>query len=276
MSTGRLGDRRFAVHILAHAEPARFGALVASLQHPRIDVYAHIDAKAAQGPFAAAAAGSRVHFVAPRIRVTWGGFSVVRATLASLRAAGSGYHRHSVVSGADVLLRSPDEVVERWLGDQQLLRIDRAVLEAPSHASKVQFYHFPDHRGLHRLSGRFARRVPGDLPLMQGANWFSITAPAVAALLDGLAQRPRWTAFHRFALCPDEFVVHSVLAATRFAGALHGPDSGDVHGQHFIRWPDDADHPAEFTEDDLPAALASDAVFARKVGPDWSWRVGVR
>lgn len=263
---------RFAVHVLAHTEPALFGALVASLQHHRIDVYAHIDAKSPQRPFEAAAAGNRVSFVRTRVRVQWGGFSQVRATLAVLRAAGDGYHRHSVISGADVLLRDLDEVVDRWSGGEQLLRIDRPLLTAPSHAWKVQRYHFPDQPVLHRFSGRWRRRGPDGYPLMQGSNWWSLTAPAVAAMLDGLAADPRWTRFHRFALCPDEYVFHSVLAASRFGPQLCGPDAGDVHGQHFIRWPDGADHPAAFTEDDLPAAHASGAVFARKVGADWTWR----
>lgn len=262
---------RFAVHVLAHAEPDLFGDLVASLRHPLIDVYAHIDADSELSAFAAAA-GKDVRFVRDRFRVQWGGFSVVRATLATLRTAGDGYHRHSLLSGTDVLLRDLDEVVERWSGDEQFLRIDRPVLSRDSHAWKVQRYHFPDHRPLRALSGRLPRRAPGGVRLMQGSNWWSLTGAALAETLAALAAQRRWLRSQRFTLCPDEIVFHSVLAASRFAPDLVSLGSGDVHGQHYVVWPDDADHPATLTEDDLPAALASGAFFARKVGPDWTWR----
>ncbi|MFT4086695.1 MAG: beta-1,6-N-acetylglucosaminyltransferase [Gordonia sp. (in: high G+C Gram-positive bacteria)] len=263
---------RFAVHIMAHTEPHLFGDLVASLAHERIDVYAHIDAKVDERPFAEAAAGG-ARFVAPRVRVNWGGFSQVRATVESLATARDGYQRHSLLSGADVLLRPLDEVVEAWSTDDELIRIDQPLNDpAYSHWTKVDRYHFPDHPRLRIASARLRRRVPDTRPLVQGSTWWSLTGAAVRHLRERLATERDWVEFFRYSLCPDEYVFHSLLSDSPFAAAIRGGDGPNVHGQHYIEWPSDGWHPRTLTEDDLPRALDSGALFARKVGPRWTWR----
>ena len=265
---------RFAVHVMAHDHPRLFGDLAASLRHPDIDVFAHIDAKSELAPFAAAA-GSPVTFVRRRVPVYWGGFSQLRATFTLLRTAGAGYHRHSLLSGTDVLVRPIDEVVERWSERSEYLGIERRIDDPGSgHWNKVARYHFPDQPALGRFSGRVPRPVPTTFPLHQGSQWWSLTGGAVAHLVDTLDARRSWLRFHRYSLAPDEYVVQSVIAASPHAHAITdtGDGTGTVHGQHYIRWTQEADHPATFTEADLPVARASGACFARKVGPDWTWR----
>jgi len=264
--------KRFAVHILAHENPQLFGDLVASLRHPQIDVYAHIDAKSPQAPFAAAANGA-VRFVPEPVRVYWGGRSQVTATLASLAQAGHGYHRHSLLSGADVLLRPLDEVVSCWSDDAERIRID-ARLDAPDrpHRYRMNRLHFPEQPALHRISGRIPRPVPRGVPLCQGSQWWSLTGAAVRHLRTRLRREPGWFAAFRGTLGADEIVFHSLLADSPYASAIV-PPAPDVHGQHFIDWSQPPyRHPAPLTEADLPRALASGALFARKVGADWTWR----
>ncbi len=272
------GRRRFAVHIIAHRHPHLFGDLVASLQHDRIDVFAHIDAKADQRPFAAAAAG-RVRFVTNRVPVHWGGFSQVRATVALLSLAGDSYHRHSLLSGADVLLRPVGEVVDVWSGDAEFLRIDQALADPVfAQAGKVRRFHFPDQPRLAPLSGRIPRRPPTRFALVQGSQWWSLTGAAVGHAMRVVTGEPAWFRWFRYSLCPDEYVFHSVLAASPFADALGdvaGPGgfTDSVRGQHYIGWTDvTATHPDPFTEQELPEAIASGAFFARKAGPSWTWR----
>ena len=50
---------RFAVHVLVHEHPRLFAALIASLQHEQIDVYAHVDDTSRQDLFESAAPGCR-------------------------------------------------------------------------------------------------------------------------------------------------------------------------------------------------------------------------
>ncbi|WP_240523917.1 beta-1,6-N-acetylglucosaminyltransferase [Gordonia polyisoprenivorans] len=158
---------RFAVYIAAHDKPALFADLVASLHHPQIDVYAHVDRAVDSRPFHEAVravlpeAVHPVRFVAERdrIRVNWGGISLVSASLRLLAlSTGSGrvYHRHSLLSGTDLLLRSLPQLIDAWSGDVEFLRVDCALDSGP-HRATVDRYHFPDHPSLRRLSGRIPR-----------------------------------------------------------------------------------------------------------------------
>ncbi|MEE3850389.1 beta-1,6-N-acetylglucosaminyltransferase [Gordonia sp. LSe1-13] len=280
---------RFAVYILAHDKPWLFADLVHSLQHEQIDVFVHIDAGVDQQPFERALrSGSAAHFVpaSRRVRVHWGGFSQLDASFALIdlaRANDRRYHRHSLFSGTDVLLRPMSELIATWADDRELIRIDRRIGDASDPmAAKVLRLHFPDHPQLDRLrlSGRIPRRLNTAVPLYQGSQWWSLTDGALDAARAVIAENPRWLRQHRFSLCPDEFVLHSALMSTAFgakveqnyAGLSREPDR-TVHGQHFIDWSDpEGIRPPELTADSLTQALAGPAMFARKAGPDWTWR----
>ncbi|GAB03505.1 hypothetical protein GOAMR_03_00150 [Gordonia amarae NBRC 15530] len=286
-----MSPMRFAVHLLVHDQPQLFAALAASLRHEAIDVYVHVDATSVQDLFESAvrAAGADVTFVPPaaRVDVRWGGLSVVRATLASLdlaAASGIDYHRHTLLSGADVLLRPLPVLLERWSDDAEHLRIDRRLNRAESQGHlKPRRYWFPDQPLLDRtrLSGRVPRRIPPGPPLVEGSQWWSLTGTAIRTVRDYLDAHPAWLRGHRFSLCPDEFVFHSVLADSDMAPRITqnyldrtAPDE-TLHALHFIDWSVyDAVRPAELTEQNLPTALASPAMFARKVGAGWTWRAG--
>lgn len=283
--------RRYAVHILAHDKPWLFADLVGSLTHELIDIHAHIDRSVAQDPFERCLpAGSTVRFVPARRRVNvrWGGFSQIRATFASLDIAHAGrgrHHRHSLLSGTDVLLRPLPHLLQQWSTDRQFIRIDRRIDTAgQSLSDKVSRWHFPDQPTLARLrlSGRIPRRIDTTVPLYHGSQWWSLTDGAVAAVRATIDAHPIWLARQRFSLCPDEFVVHSALMAGAYRTSVvqdysSGTSEPDriIHGQHFIDWSDPkAVRPPELTEHALGAALAGPAMFARKAGPTWTWREG--
>ncbi|HMS76238.1 beta-1,6-N-acetylglucosaminyltransferase [Gordonia sp. (in: high G+C Gram-positive bacteria)] len=280
---------RFAVHVLVHEHPRLFAALIASLQHEQIDVYAHVDDTSRQDLFesAARAVGAEVVFVPQprRVNVRWGGLSLVRATRELVElAVGSGvdHHRHTLLSGADVLLRPLPVLLERWSDDAEHLRIDRRLNRTESQGYlKPRRFWFPDQPVLDRawLSGRVPRRLPPGPPLVEGSQWWSLTSPAIRTILDYLDDHPAWLRGHRFSLCPDEFVFHSILAASGLAPKItqnyldRTPPDDTLHALHFIDWSEYSGiRPAELTEQSLTAALASPAMFARKVGADWTWR----
>ncbi|MBD0021313.1 MULTISPECIES: beta-1,6-N-acetylglucosaminyltransferase [Gordonia] len=282
---------RFATHIVVHEHPHLCAALVTSLHHEQIDIYVHVDLKTAQAPFEAAVrdAGVPVTFVpeSSRVDVRWGGMRQVRATLALLDLAdssGARYHRHTLLSGVDVLLRPLPELLTYWTGDAEHLRIDRRLNRAESQGyRKPRRYWFPDHPILERarLSGRLPRRVPPGPPLVEGSNWWSLTDDAIRTVRGYLDAHPAFLRGHRFSLCPDEFVFHSILADSPLAPKIthnyldRTATDHTLHALHFIDWSEHtATRPAELTEQSLAKALASPAMFARKVGSDWTWRAG--
>jgi hypothetical protein len=76
-----------AVLILAHQSPELLGRLVRRLESYGASCLIHIDAKADIAPFEEACSSMSARFIRPRTKVTWGGFSIVEATISLLEAA---------------------------------------------------------------------------------------------------------------------------------------------------------------------------------------------
>ena len=67
--------------ILAHTFPEQLYRLINKLTHPDADIYVYLDAKAGIEEFNTSAALKNVYFLANRIPVYWGNYSMVKATL---------------------------------------------------------------------------------------------------------------------------------------------------------------------------------------------------
>lgn len=274
---------RHAVLVLAHHQPRVLASLLESLRHPAIDVYVHVDAKSDLTPFLAAAPErDGLMYLRRRRTVSWGGFSIVEATLdliAAAQGSGQGHVRFSLLSGADLLIAPLDDLLAAWSTDTEFLRVDHRLTGPGSQRGHVVARrHFADRSGpvWARLSGRLPRRVDDTIPLVQGSMWWSLTPAAIAEVTGFLAAHPQWLRFHRHTLCPDEVVFHSIVAASPLADriAQHVDREPDIaaylahplHGMHHIDWSDrQAVNPRTFTSTDEAELRRSPALFARKV-----------
>ncbi|MFD1811390.1 beta-1,6-N-acetylglucosaminyltransferase [Rhodococcus gannanensis] len=279
---------RFAVLVLAHHQPRVLAALLDSLRHPQIDVYVHVDAKSDLGPFLAAAPErTGLTYLTNRREVSWGGLSMVYATLdlvSAARATGHRYRRFALHSGADLCIAPIDDVLEAWSGETEFMRIDWH-LSGPraERAHVVGRRHFlEDSTPLRaRLSGRVPRRVDATIPLFQGSTWWALSPDAIDEVMRFLAEHPKWLRFHRHTLCADEVVFQSIVAASPLANriAQHVDRVTDVasyladplHGLHYIDWSDPQSiNPRGLTIADEAGLRRSPAMFARKVD-EQSW-----
>ncbi len=274
---------RFAVLVLAHHQPGVLASFVDSLRHPSIDVFVHIDAKSDIAPFLAAVPErDGVSYLQNRRRVSWGGLSVVQATLdlvAAARATGRPYRRFALHSGADLRIAPLDDVIAAWSSDTEFMRIDWHLSgRSAERAHVVRRRHFLENRSSigARLSGRVPRRVDSTIPLLQGSTWWALTAGAIETTDRFLYEHPKWLRFHRHTLCPDEVVFHSIVAASPLADriAQHVDRESDIaaylahplHGMHHIDWSNrQAVNPRTFTATDEAELRRSPALFARKV-----------
>src|SRR5882757_5678786 len=72
---------RIAFLILAHKSPLQLERMLNALDHPAFDYFIHIDKKADPEPFAWLSKRERVCFIKNNIKVFWGRYSLVQATL---------------------------------------------------------------------------------------------------------------------------------------------------------------------------------------------------
>ena len=104
---------KHAYLILAHENPGQLLDLFRMLDHPRNDIFVHLDRKSSFRPedFSGCCRHSALHFIEPRISVHWGGISIMRAELALLRAATPGHYAYyHLLSGQDLPIKSQDEI----------------------------------------------------------------------------------------------------------------------------------------------------------------------
>lgn len=104
---------KHAYLIMAHNHFDQLAKLLHCLDHPENDIFIHIDKKASYDceRLATGIHFSRVFFT-ERIKVNWGGYSIVEAELLLLEAAIAcdQYCRYHLISGADLPLCSQEEI----------------------------------------------------------------------------------------------------------------------------------------------------------------------
>jgi len=267
--------------VLAHDQPAHLARLVGALAGDGVRFFVHVDGKIDVEPFRARLGGrADVVFVADRVAVHWGGFSLVRATLALLDAAAGSFARYCLLSGADYPIKPRAEVLAA-LDDErgEWLHVGRTLGPGEPQRVYVERWHWNDapllnprevpagavarraRRLLRPLVARLVaalppRRFPGGLVPHKGSQWWALSRGSVAWMRAWLRAHPEYVRFHEHVHCADEIFFHSLVMASPFAGEVGARRS------HYVDWVDD--RPRVLDERDWPALAASPALFARK------------
>lgn len=138
--------------ILAHSNPKIFGELVAALGGARVIV--HLDARADTEEFESVTAlHSNMTFVSPRCVVRWGGWSMVRATLALMAEAvgDMGPGDWAVLLSGDSFPTQPPDCIARFLdANPEAQYMDVIPMPSVTHdkpLTRISRLHLPAGRG---------------------------------------------------------------------------------------------------------------------------------
>ena len=99
--------------ILAHNNPEQLNRLVKKLQHPDADIYIHLDLKTDIAAFGSVFANNNTFVVNGRVKVYWGSYSIVQATLNGFKEilrAKKGYDYINILSTNDYPIKSADTI----------------------------------------------------------------------------------------------------------------------------------------------------------------------
>ena len=284
--------------VLAHDRPDLLAELVAALRHPRIGVYLHVDRRRDLSPFVQAlngvGNGTQTVTVLPRYATAWASPELVDAALAGLtRAVADGCGYVLLVSGRDFPLRPAADLVGFAEAAGGRSYLEHFPLPDPrwrfEGRDRTDFYtytvrgrretciprgedtSFLSRRG-RLLNGMLraraapapARRFPDYARPHGGSQWWNLSRAAAEHVLGFLDLHPDYRRYHEHTLAPDELFFQSILAGADFAERHELVDDS----LRFMRWPQGESHPCTLGEGDLPAALASGALFARKFDAD--------
>ena len=222
-----------AVLILAHHSPDLLGRLVKRLESYGAQCFIHIDAKVDIAPFRAACSASSPIFVKPRKRVTWGGFSLVAATLSLLSAAISDTRfTHFVLISGDSYPIKPREQF-RQLVMRPFEQLEHRVIPSTSPMYKritetyfpETFVHFaPDEAGNSAAQPRVSKTTLMQVKRIhkmkqqgfpwryaKGGQWWSLTAETARHCMDVIGREPELMKWFAYSAVPDEALFQTIL-----------------------------------------------------------------
>lgn len=258
--------------ILAHHRPRQLARLIDRLRTPTARFFVHVSARTPEDTYAAmrGAVGDSpdVRWL-PRIRIYYGGLSLVRATLVGIQAVLREEPRPShvvLLSGQDYPLRPATEIERYFAARLGVSFLHSFRLPAPDQwpgenggLDRIRGYY------IERLSYRtrllrvplVRRRFPADLTPYGGSTWWALADEALVELDRFAKENPSVLEFFEHVKMPDEIFVQSVLMSSPLADTIVNEPV------HHVEWLQGA-HPATFTAADLERLLGSDKLLARK------------
>ena len=287
---------RIAYLILAHKNPSQLVELVTALDDPiKTRFYIHINQLSADfldSPSLKPIMNrENVLFLRERVRVHWGGFSLVEAMLRLLRKAvdEGGFQYAVLLSGQDFPITSNRRIEtffeehegkefigytplppkkEEW-GPHIMERIeyywradDVLHLLEMSGSEGLREWGWSAYCNLTRLAYRCApglkiKFLPGIVPY-GGSSWFTISFRCAKHILNYLQDHPEYCKFFSHTVIADECFFQTLI--------LNSPIRDYVVNDtlRFIDWDPGSLHPRVLTDDDYDRIVTSGRLYARK------------
>ena len=269
---------------MAHDNPTQLNMLLRTLDCESCDVFLHIDLKSKLtkddiNPFRVGKI-----YIFKEISIFWADYTQVECELFLLEKAlqNFSYSYYHLLSGADVLLKSPRAICNLLTGDEIYLHFatQENVFETYNY---VALYHFFQrqlcivNRGkkislfkvINKISlllqKNIVNRISPKFTIKKGANWFSIPHDVAQYVVSEKAFIKKQFSMTR---SPDEFFMQSLLYNSDFRSRLYHFCEDDDYTSclRLIDWKRGT--PYVYRLDDLELIEASDMFFARKF--DWN------
>jgi hypothetical protein len=246
---------RVAFILLAHEKPAHLQPLLQGLLAAGADVYLHYDASSPHNLKDATATwgldalpGHLYH--AKRVRVTWGEWSIVQATLNCLylaRQQGYNADYFMLISGSCMPIK-PISVLQSFLQERGDADYVEAVNAYEKHwvTDGIQTKH------------KIKRRLPLNHTPYMGSQWWCLRASTVDSVLKAIDRRPKILRFYRRTWVPDELFFQTMVGNLV---PLDETSSEILTRYKFNSW----GVPRVYFDDDYAELLADSAFFARKI-----------
>lgn len=275
---------KHAYLILAHKNFRQLRKLIELLDHPRNDIFVHVDGKAKD--FDAdllqnACRHSKLIILPQRLNVNWGGVSIMRAEIALLKKAveEGRYGYYHLLSGMDLPIKSQEEM-HRFFDQHQGKEFINLWKFKKSNLSRFRYFTiFPEgeskfgtriinhiFKGLQIAVGY---RINKGVEFRMGSQWFSITDDLARYVIS----REEWLekVFKNTSTC-DEIFLPTLVCNSPFSDRLFYPHTVksqkevNLSNMRFIDWSrgESVRHPWTFRANDFELLKNVDHFWARK------------
>jgi len=273
---------RIAFILLCHKDPDAIIQQARQLTAAGDFIAIHFDGRAPQAAYAqvrqALAEDPNVTFARKRVKCGWGEWSLVQATLLAVEAALAAFPRAShfyMLSGDCMAIKSAryahaflDARDVDYCESFDFFRSDW--IRTGFKEERLIYRHWFNERKRRSLfygslwvqqKLRLTRKVPQDLQVMIGSQWWCLRRTTVEAIMAFTRQRPDVLRFFRTTWIPDE---------TFFQTALRHLVPGNQIECRTLTYLMFTDYgmPVTFYNDHYDLLLGQNALFARKISPD--------
>ena len=219
-----------------------------------------------------------VTFSQKRIKCGWGAWSLVQATLHAVEAAVQAFPRatHFYMLSGDCMAIKTSDYVHEFLDSVDADYIESFDFFASDwiktgmKEERLIYRHFFNERtqkwlfyACYEWQKRLGltRKVPADLQMQIGSQWWCLRRQTIEAILDFCRQRPDVMRFFRTTWIPDETFFQTLVR--------HLVPEKDIRNRTltFLMFTDYG-MPVVFYNDHYDLLLAQDSLFARKISPE--------
>ncbi|MFM2061629.1 MAG: hypothetical protein RLZZ507_1299 [Cyanobacteriota bacterium] len=237
---------KIAYLVLAHHDPIHLERLIKSIDY-QAHIFIHLDKKTNIDRYIHIAHIKSVAFISERIKVYWGGISMVKAILNLIKAALASNENFShlvLLSGSDYPIKPVSTFYDflKSNPDRQFIKItnlNESPLPSEKRLTNYWFMEplqpFYNDRLFRQILQKIFHLGVTKKPLKNvstawGSQWWAITPKCAAFILQYLKQNPVFLNFYKYAHAPDEHCFHTVVANSPFLEKAGG-------FRKEIRWP---------------------------------------
>lgn len=273
---------KIAYILLCHKDPEAIIEKARRLTSAGDYVSIHFDARAPQADDRlirdALGQDRNVTFARNRVKCGWGEWSLVRATLLALEAAFAAFAdaTHFYLLSGDCMAIKTAEYAHDFLEQHDCDYIesfdffDSDWIKTGLREERLIYRHYLNERkhkrlfyaalALQRRLG-LARRIPEDIQVQIGSQWWCLRRETIRAILDFIRARPDVVRFFATTWIPDETFFQTLVR--------HLIPETEIRCRTltFLMF-SDYGMPVTFYNDHYDLLLAQDFLFARKISPD--------
>lgn len=257
--------------ILTHGNPEHLQRLVNALAHPDAHFYVHVDHKTDIAPFLQLKDTPNVFFISNRIKVYWGGYSIVQATINSFEEILNAPHTYdyiNLLSGQDYPIK-PVEYIHRFLADNPgkiFMHFQSITDEWHEALPRISRYHLSNYNlpvgtyRLERMMNRLlpVRSLPEGIVAVGRSQWFTATPDSIAYMVRYIHENPWISSFFKLTWAPDEIIFQTILYNSPYREHMVNDNL------LYVDWSAGGASPKTLDMDDAEALSKSEKLFARK------------
>ena len=273
---------KIAYILLCHKDPEAIIRQAERLTAVGDCIAIHFDARAAPAHFQkirdALADNPGVVFARKRIKCGWGAWSLVQATIYAVEAAEAAFPRatHFYMLSGDCMPIKSAEYAHAFLDSADVDYIESFDfftsdwIKTGMKEHRLTYRHYFNERTQKRLFYAsyewqkrlgLSRRIPSDLQVMIGSQWWCLRRRTIEAVLDFIRARRDVMRFFRTTWIPDETFFQTLVRH------LVPEDQIRTRTLTFLMF-SDYGMPVSFYNDSYDLLLSQDFLFARKISPE--------